>query len=287
MKMRIIISSLLSAAIALGVVSCKDEEREGYLGDTDFVRFTRATGAVDEIAESFPVLVSYTKKDANATTTVTFEVEDITAVAGVDYEILNATNTLSFGAGEYIDTIWVKPLQNDIACGPDRQLKIKITEATNGAYVGFPQTGASAEFTLSIREVVALDIEAFANAEYIVEEFSPSGVPYAGNPISVSVFLDPERPNTIGIFNLGDWGGSQPAFFTFDPSLTNQVITILETPNGIPFGAYGIPSLIPYTVWTGSGTYNVCTGAMSVTYSVKNPLTNEVDATAINVFTRQ
>jgi hypothetical protein len=277
MKKNIIISSFLSVAVALGAVSCKDEEKKGYLGDTDFVRFTQASAAIDEIAPAFPVLVSFTKKDGGTTADVTFAVEEVSAVAGVDYEILNTTNTLSFGAGEYIDTIWVRPLENNIACGPNRQLKIKLTEVSGGISAGFPNNGGASEFTLSIREVVALDIEAFANTEYSVEEFELDGTPYAGNPFDVSVALDLDRENSLAVINMGDWGSPFPAFLVFNPDVNNQVIQVLETPNG--FGQGGVP-----LNWTGTGTYNVCTRQFTINYAFKNPSTNATLVPAINVF---
>lgn len=277
MKKNIIISSFLALTVAMGFTSCKDEEKEGYLGDQDFVRFIAASGVVDEIGDVFPVVVSYTKKDANSTATVVIEIEEVSAVSGVDFELVSGT-ALTFEPGQFLDTIWVRPLENDVACGPNRILKINIVEVTGGAFVGFPETGASSSFQLGIREVVSLDIDAFASTEYSVEEFELNGTPYAGNPFDVVVTLDTDRDNSIAVVNLGDWGTPFPAFLVFNPDVANQTIQILETPNG--FGQGGVP-----LNWTGTGTYDVCTRKFTVNYAFKNPSTNATLNPAINVFT--
>lgn len=274
------IKSFLIALIALSVVSCKEDERKGYLGDEDFVRFLQASGVVDEIGAEFPVVIAFTKKDGNKSATVSFELEDVTATAGVDYELrYNGTgNTITFDAGKYTDTIWVKPLENDLACGPNREFKIKIT-SVDGAFAGFPKTGGSSEFTMGIREVVAFDVNDFyvgAADGYICEEFDLAGVPYAENPIDVEVTIADGLDNTFAIENLGDWDGLT-AFFTFNPDVANQTIQILETPNGFTQGGVAL-------LWTGTGTYNVCTKQFEVQYAFKRSDNGNLLVPAINKF---
>lgn len=277
MKKNFLTKSLLIALVALSVVSCKEDERKGYLGDEDFVRFLESSAAIDEIAPVYPVVVSFTKKDGNKTATVNFDLEEVSATEGVDFEIVNPTKTLSFEAGEYTDTIWVRPLTNDIACGPNREVIIKIT-SVDGASAGFPKNGGSSEFTLGIKEVVAFDVNEFIAADYLCEEFDLAGVPYTGNPITVDVSIDPDLDNTLAVENLGDWGGLT-AFLTFNPDVANQTIQILETPNGYASG--GVPLL-----WTGTGTYNVCTKTFEVSYSFKRSDTGAIVAgtSAVNKF---
>lgn len=278
MKKNFLTKSLLIVLVAFSVVSCKEDERKGYLGNEDFVRFLKPSDAIDEIASAYPVVVSFTKKDGNKTANVTFDLEEVSAVEGVDFEIVNPTKTLTFEAGKYTDTIWVKPLTNDIACGPDRKVIIKLA-SVDGAAAGFPKNGGSSEFALSIREVVAFNIDDFIASDYLCEEFDLAGVPYAGNPITVEVSIDPIRDNTFAVENMGDWDGLT-AFFTFNPDVSNQTIQILETPNGID------PSIVgPYTNWTGSGTYDVCKRTFTVTYALKDPATGRTAAAAVNSFT--
>jgi hypothetical protein len=274
------IKSFLFALVALAVVSCKEDERKGFLGDEDFVRFLQASGVVDEIGSEFPVVIAFTKKDGNKTATVTFEIESISATEGVDYQLrYNGTgNTITFDAGKFTDTIWVKPLENDLACGPNRTFKIKI-KSVDGAFAGFPKTGASSEFTMGIREVVAFDINNFyvGTADgYICEEFDLAGVPYTDNPIDVEVTIAEGLDNTFAVENLGDWGGLT-AFLTFNPDVANQTIQILETPNGYTQG--GVPLL-----WTGTGTYNVCTQEFEVQYAFKRSDNGNLLVPAINKF---
>jgi hypothetical protein len=276
------IKSLLFALIVLSVVSCKEDERKGYLGDEDFVRFLQASGVVDEIGAEFPVVIAFTKKDGNKSATVSFEVTSVSAIEGVDYTLrYNGTgNTINFDAGKYTDTIWVKPLENDIACGPNREFKIKIT-SVDGAFAGFPKTGGSAEFTMGIKEVVAFDINSFLADEYLCNEFGLDGTPYVGNPITVNVTISSVGDNTFAVENFGDYGsiGGITAYLTFNPDVANQTITILETPNGIDPFYVG-----PFTLWSGSGTYDVCSGKFTVTYALKNPSTGALANAAVNVF---
>lgn len=129
----------------------------------------------------------------------------------------------------------------------------------------------------SICTISELTIADFASTEYEVNEFEPDGTPYEGNPIEVIITVDVDSANTLNVINLGDWDG-EPALLFFNPDVSNPTVTIYETLNG--YTQNGEP-----LVWTGTGTYDVCTKSFTVDYAFKNPSTGEILVPATNVFT--
>jgi hypothetical protein len=123
------------------------------------------------------------------------------------------------------------------------------------------------------------NIADYAAQSYVVEEFDTLGTPYEENPISVQIVAD-VRPNTLAIFNFGDWPTPLPAFLTFNPDPANPAVQVLETRNGFVQGSDTL-------LWTGSGTYDPCTKAFTVNYGFKNPRTGAILVPAVQKFTPQ
>jgi hypothetical protein len=133
--------------------------------------------------------------------------------------------------------------------------------------------------TLSAATCGDLDFKlaSFLNTDYLVLEFDTTGVPYEENPIEVQISIDSSRANTLSILNFGDWGSPLPAFLTFSPDPSNPTITVQETVNG--FAQAGVNLL-----WTGSGTYDICTKSFTVVYAFKNPSTGAILVPAVKFF---
>jgi len=121
------------------------------------------------------------------------------------------------------------------------------------------------------------NIGTFAATDYLVLEFDTTGVPYEENPITVNITVDTARANTLSVLNFGDWGSPFPAFLTFSSDPANPTITVQETFNG--FTQAGVNLL-----WTGSGTYDICTKSFTVVYGFKNPTTGAILVPAVKFF---
>lgn len=136
--------------------------------------------------------------------------------------------------------------------------------------------------TLSAATCGDLDfkIESFLNTDYLVLEFDTTGVPYEENPIEVQISVDSANANTLSILNFGDWGSPAPALLTFNPDPSNPTITVQETLNG--FAQAGVN-----LVWTGSGTYDICTKSFTVVYAFKNPSTGAILVPAVKFFVNE
>jgi hypothetical protein len=157
-----------------------------------------------------------------------------------------------------------------------RIFSVATADATISGDINICQ-GESTTLSAATCGDLAFKLTSFLNTDYLVLEFDTTGVPYEENPIEVQISIDSSRANTLSILNFGDWGSPLPAFLTFNPNPSNPTITVQETLNG--FAQAGVNLL-----WTGSGTYDICTKSFTVVYAFKNPSTGAILVPAVKFF---
>jgi len=205
---------LFLVLLTVGFGACTAEVEEILFQDKNAsISFVEESFKVDEDNEaqqSFDVVYHTTSAEA---VTVDFEIvtEGLAnpAIEGVDFELLNPSKTLTFGAGSYKNAIRIKVIGNEIV-DADRQMKIKLASNSLDLELGFAD-GLKSEVLVTI---LNNDIEVdeshpliklfgfYTEDDYdMTVEGSPLD-PNSGN--SVSILPDPSDETQILIMNL--WG---------------------------------------------------------------------------------
>ncbi len=142
---------LLGAGIVASLAAC---DRKAEFTTSSFVAFNASSAEVAEDAGSLQIPVyAYAKngdyafpRSESASTSVTFEIVDGTAVNGTDFTVEPANGVLTF-SGSSEGSITVKPVDHDGERTGDLSFTIRLT----GASDGFTLSGAR-ELTVNIKD---------------------------------------------------------------------------------------------------------------------------------------
>ena len=118
------------------------------------IELSAASYSVDEWSGMATITVKRRPGAWPSEVTVNYVTEDITAIAGEDYEAVSGT--LTFGAGETVKTITV-PIINDAKAEPYELLRVSLTSVSPNAVLG-DQSTASIRILASSPKPVLLDI---------------------------------------------------------------------------------------------------------------------------------
>jgi len=116
------------------VTSCGEEEQQFYTGGDNF-HFLEMTSTVGEEATTAAAIPVVFTKTTPKTGSVTFSVTSTDAVENVDYVILNTSNVFDYAADQYLDSVFIRPIDNGILDG-NKTLTITFTSASEAT--GWP-----------------------------------------------------------------------------------------------------------------------------------------------------
>lgn len=132
------INKFLFLALVVALASCNKQAptTEFFEGD-NFYRFASATAdALENAPEPVSVVVFYSTQTEQSGS-VDFEVVDGSAVQGVNFNVLNSGNTLSFDKeGGYSASVDIELIDNEEFLGQPLTFDIVLSNGTNGK-VGF------------------------------------------------------------------------------------------------------------------------------------------------------
>ena len=129
-KFKYILFVLIASLVFVG---CDEEDAISFSNSDAFVKFeaTQASGSEKGIIKVV-VQVSDVNRGGDVTVDFDFNVTDITnkAIAGEDFQVMNASQTLTFPKGQYQDTIFIKPVDNDLL---ERDKSFNVVLKSNSA----------------------------------------------------------------------------------------------------------------------------------------------------------
>lgn len=133
--------------------SCEKDADDHTFSGNPVIAFEKTSGSISESDEENTISISvFMNKTSQVAGTVDFifDTEGIEnpAVEGVDFELVNTSKTLSFGAGEYFMSIELKPLDNDVY-DKNKDVKVVLTTGSVGAIVGYDNGESNVEFTVT------------------------------------------------------------------------------------------------------------------------------------------
>lgn len=252
--MKNIIKIFFILSVIVGFTACEtDKPILTYQGD-DFIFFNEGSGSVQESNPSVNyILVKLASGEQSTDVTVDFTITS-DAVEGADYDLLNASNTLTFKAGSYTDTIKISAIDNIIEDGS----KLLSIELSNGGefVLGYPGVAANN----SVFEFSIIDDDCALVADYFVG--SPSGVEYypSNEYETVVGFKLVSEVGSIVTYEVSGimtqvFGGWGEVVDTDLPSGGNNVFFIFDNTNPLApvINITGVPSIVP-----GLGA-NMCT----------------------------
>lgn len=188
----------LSAAFVLA--SCDDNKPTVFDDSNAFVAFSAATYSVDEDDDSvckIPVLLA---SKAGLTETVSYSIsypESKAAKAGVNFELLSTTGTLSFSETQRVDTIRFKAKYFDEYTG-DLSFTINLDQPKN-VNLGYMKTCT----------VKVCDVDHPLSA--MLGKYTMSGSSYWNGPSTwtITILKDADDDHKVWINNLADVGTSE------------------------------------------------------------------------------
>lgn len=216
-----ILAVLLFSAILFN--SCEKDEPDLTFGGPYFIAFEDASLSQSESnASVIEIIVILSAPAQNSAVTVTFAKSspDTTAVEGTDFEVLNATETLTFAPGVYTDTVFVTITDNYIEDGA-KTIEIELLSSNVADFeLGLPgEADANKAFTISVVD---------DDCAFTPENFSgtPAGTDFGGNPAAVQFTVDATWPEAsaskqryavTGLMTgqFGVWGETTTAGGTF------------------------------------------------------------------------
>lgn len=256
---------LLALPFMLLPVSCKKVDPEIFKEEAFFRLLKDLVAApVGDITE---VPIAFTKVNGESgSVTIVAESDDL--VEGVDFVILNPV--IDFDADEFVKNVLIEIIDNGGDIGGS-EITLRIADATGG----LPGIPYDDDRPVTVVQVTCpFDFDKF-DVEY--DAFEPG---YGNFDPEIAVFDYDEFILEVG--NMGDWGFllPDPALMTIDPN--SNAVTI----SGFAWQFSPIGPLF----WAGSGTYNSCTGVITVTYRCVNAAgaqitTGGVAITGVNIFT--
>ena len=237
------LNSLLALAAAISMLlftACEDEEPALYNAG-DVFHFASGSSSINEDdinAIAIPVIFTKTGGQSGS---VSFSISGEGIQENVDYEVLNTESTLSFGADDYQDTIFIRPIDdNDL--GEGKVLTITLSGGTEP--VGFPgPDGLLSTHTLTIiDDDCPAPLEGTYNQTTIGAQGDGSGGAVQNPPIN---FGNPTTPSitaigcdlyvisdiTGGLYDIYTAGNFNPA--TFEVNGTSITIIEAESPDVI------------------------------------------------------
>lgn len=244
------------ASLLIGLAmfsSCEDTNEPILLQDGDkFVAFPSDAAIVDETATSAIGIPVYIAGVSGTGCSVSFDFDTtglaVPAVEGVDFNLVNASKTLTFANYYGYDTIWITPV-DDAVYTTDKQVNIVLSNPTNDYNLGANSTLLFSikddEHPLSIvigdYSVSGYDeywgadysetvtIEGLSPTEVTMNLWNSAGVP---NQIIASVDLATNTISFAAYQNFGNWGYGDVHFAShdgaFNPSQTEPVTAVFD-----------------------------------------------------------
>lgn len=261
MNNRINFFYLLAAFVLVTATACEDEEL--LYSEEDVFHF-RVDGLSICEGDSDTLMVPvYHTKMSEKSGSVTFVLSSDDADEGTDYLLLNESNTLTFGADEYIKNIMIQPI-DDISSGDGKFITVSLVDGTDA--VGFPGVTNRFNDTLTV-EIGEDDSPIAVPGEYDVSATGSSTDGCCPDETTVSSTVTVTDLGD-GLFQLSDFSGGLYLewYDVYGITSTNQSpatfrkdcndITIVDTVE--PFG----------TAVNGTGKIDITNGV--ITYSWSN-----------------
>ncbi len=171
--MKNIIKLLFILSLLISFTACEKDKPDLKYNGENFIFFNDAAGSVQESdGLIYNVIVKLAAPAQSSSVTVDFAVET-NAIEGEDYELLNESNTLTFEAGSFEDTIKIRSIDNLVE---DGSKLITINLQNGGAFnLGYPgPDGNNSIFAFTIID---------DDCTFVAENFvgAPSGVEFYPN----------------------------------------------------------------------------------------------------------
>lgn len=270
---------LALSAIVLLNTGCQDEI-PGVLYDSgDHIRFQSASSSLSEDpGEDLAIPLIFTKTSEVAAT-VTINVEETNYTLGSDYvflqkdatgalqPILTTPFTVDFSGGEYMDSIFFRPFDDTEENTVDRTVLLTLSSA--GVTVGFPGPDSNnSQHLITIADddncPQELDVEIFASATYTATD--ESGASFAGSFASggTGVLIATNLGGVDDRFSGQGLDAPTAAVLTLTGGQTGTISLSGET------GYVDSGTNEPLS-WSGTGTYDMCTISMDITWNWVTP----------------
>ncbi len=230
MKKRINKLIYLLVAVVLFLSSCNWEPIKWDDSEV-FIAFDQSATTIPEEGDSVGIAVMVVALDGAPAVTVTFDFDTTglgskAAIEGADYTLVNSDKTLSFPNGWGYDTIWIKPVDNDIFTG-DRMFYVDlVSNSVNYAF------GAAKQNAVTLKDnehPLNLVLGNYEETDYWYSDGSVDGV-YA-----VTISPDPDDITKVKIDNF--WGGGTVISASVD--LDAMTLTIDDEEVIYVSGTYG------------------------------------------------
>jgi hypothetical protein len=191
------------AALVLFATSC-DWEPIMWDSSKTYIAFTTPGTVVPEEGDMIGIAVLVTALEGSPAVSVDFEFDTVgidpavAAIEGEQYELVNENQTLSFPDGWGYDTIWIRPIDNDIFTG-DKVFNVTLTSNTVDYAFGAPITNV---VTVKDNEhPLNLVLGNYIETDYYFTDGSVDGT------YEVTITPDPDDLTKVNIFNF--WGGGE------------------------------------------------------------------------------
>lgn len=234
MKKRI--NKFIYMLVAVLVVASCEWDPIMFDSENSFVAFTQPSSAIDEqVQGEVGIVVMVTALLDAPAITVTFDFDTAgivpakAAFEGTEFTLVNESKTLSFPNGWGYDTIWIKPVDNDIFTG-DRYFN--ITLASNSLDYQF---GATVTHTITLKD----NEHPLGNwiGTYDVAALS-YGSPGAWDE-AWTVTTRPD-PDDVTVLLLNGIGGPDYSSFTDVPAVVDMEAMTITITGGSEIGTHGL-----------------------------------------------
>ncbi|QNM84255.1 hypothetical protein H9W90_08520 [Polaribacter pectinis] len=252
--------------------SCEDEDKNVYSGD-NFISFgTTYSQSALESSQSSIVVTAYASV-GNIQSDINVDFELVTEQGtSADYTVVGGKSQFNFGAGKYVDTIELVPVDNFDEDG-DKIIKITLTSASDGSSLGLPGPDANGKtFTVTFEDDdCAFTVEELGTSTFSGTDNVP-GSQAGPNESLVTTSFDGTNLLIEGLSygwmtDTGYWDevvvDSFPVIAKVDPvtgAMTIDLQPLCNTTwNGDPQAPYSLE---------GTGQYVSCSETLTISYNL-------------------